>query len=235
MKWLYVTASALPLLLPVLGNAQQSQSVSVGSGNKKVNIATGNARISNTTINRKTVNIYNIYYGDPLTDTDKEKLATKKNTSIASRTGNPSVLIIPKISGNTDIYAALNDPQFRQGLTIIRQAFLDEGYQVLPYPEEQEVKKSGLSGRNAHSKSQGIFLSGADICIEVDMIRNHENDENSVTVIMSAFSRESGELIAEKSATSNAFRTTDYGLLLQNVVPDVTQVITEAIKAAIKQ
>jgi hypothetical protein len=205
-----------------------------GKGNRANNIVTGNNnKISSTTINKRTVvnNTYNIYYMSPLTETDKEQLSSSVIPSGNNASGRPSILVFPK-SSDPDIYHVLNEPDTRISLTKVRQAFLDQGYNVIPYPNKDAVQQINLQGKKANDKSKGIFLSGADVCVEVDVIKNHDGDESSVTVIMDAYVRKTGSLIAEKSETSNAFRTNDYGLLLESVVPQVTEEIITAIRQA---
>lgn len=215
-------------------------SLAYGQSGRNVAVQKGDYVEGNKIDQRKTYNTRNTkinnYYGDvfiSLSASEMEALAKKMPVRPASavQPGNyTSVVIIPKIDRGKNIYSTLSDPDIRTGLSKVTSSFINNGFTVLSLPDSNMVAKLKLPEKATNDKAQAIYLSGADVCIEMDLIRNKDGDEHSVTIILSAVDRNNGTLLAQENARSNAFRTSDYGLLMDNVIPDATTELITKLK-----
>jgi len=209
-----------------------SCSYSLSAQNRNIQIQNGDYIQGNKVDQRKYYHTTVRKYYMTLSEKDMEALAQKMalRTSSAKPGNYASVLIIPKVSKGEDIYSLLADANIRIGLSKVTAAFLERGYSIVSFPEKNNVARLKLPRKDISDNDQAIYLSGADICIEVDIIKHSEGDENSVSVILSAYDRNNGLLLSQEEERSNAFRTTDYSLLMDGVIPEAADALITKIK-----
>lgn len=133
----------------------------------------------------------------------------------------PKILILPKEIAGVNYEETFNDPDVKLALTKVRELLESKNMEVVDvsYPTTP-----------TQTKTQLIKNSGANIYVEVDLVKKSQMEGNGVTLVLSAKSLPSGNSLYYKSNPSGYFRTTDYEILTNRALKDIAEEFVAAIK-----
>jgi hypothetical protein len=215
------------LLLQINGKAQSN---SFNHNSSPVNYQNNSNNRTTVDNSKRTTNNYNapiyIIIGQDKFQLDK-KLNVLGDTLVKQ---DRSILIVPYLSAGEDIYASLNDPLNFLGISRLTETFIDSGFRIIAYPEKNMVAKLRIPSNTLDDKSQAIYLSGADICVQLGIIKNSNGDDKSMTVTLTAYDRNDGSFITQKVATSREYSDADYNFILDTFLPDIASTFVTKLK-----
>jgi len=130
----------------------------------------------------------------------------------------PSIIVVPYTTEGQDIRKILDtDPDIATAITKIKEGFDNKNFNTVDFVAKlkQAMDQKAFSGQNLSDiKSQLINFSGADIYVEVKILKYSNNGLNKVTLLLQAYDVSSARSLANADCISNTIRTNDFPALV---------------------
>lgn len=131
----------------------------------------------------------------------------------------PRIMVIPYTKQGDDIRTILeNDPDARVIITSVKDHFDQRGFTTVDFVSRLKSANTSsvvttADGAIKDVKSDIIAASGADMYVEVEIIKNKDSQGNSVKLILTAYEASTGNSLANKTADSGSWDTSDFSKL----------------------
>lgn len=143
---------------------------------------------------------------------------------------NPKIIVIPYTKSGEDLVNVIeNDINKRIVLAKIREAFDKRGYSTIDFMALARTVET--SADFAHSTSELLKKSGADIYVEAEIDVVFSSSGNSVNTILTAFDAVTGESLSNKVGNSGKFYTDDIGRLGSKAVEKVVDEFVDTMQS----
>ncbi len=148
----------------------------------------------------------------------------------ASRgTGNttvqPRIMVIPFTKEGQDIRTILeDDADMRVVLTTVKDYFDEQGFTTVDFNARlKSINTSNIintaDGASNNIKAQVIASSGADMYVEVELVKQeNEANGNSARILLTAYETSTGNSLANKVGDSGNWRTDDYSKMARAAI-----------------
>ncbi|MDR0961634.1 MAG: DUF6175 family protein [Mediterranea sp.] len=156
----------------------------------------------------------------------------------AQQLPNISVVVVPfKLSSESYLQVMENNSDRRMAVNAVHEGFVSYGISTIDVLAKAKLTQRGAEyeANAADSGDRQLLLnSGADVYVEVDMSRQRGNDgTTSVLLSLKAYETATAAVLASTTATTPAFRTTQYDklciLAAKKALPGFMTAISEAL------
>ena len=148
-------------------------------------------------------------------------IPSKAQQSASRGSGNttiqPRIMVIPFTKEGQDLRTIIeDDAEIRIILTTVKDYFDERGFTTVDFAARLKAMNTSsmlttADGASKDIKAQIIASSGADMYVEVEIIKHKDdNAGNSVKIILTAYETSTGNSLANKVGDSGAWKTEDY-------------------------